>query len=84
MSLERVFPALAAILFVINVGPALAQDVNPGEVLERPKIYSPYVERTASDANLAEGVYWGDTHLHTSYSTDSGMMGNTLGPSRDC
>jgi len=80
MSLERVFPALAAILFVINVGPALAQDVNPGEVLERPTIYSPYVERTASDANLAEGVYWGDTHLHTSYSTDAGMLGNTLGP----
>ncbi len=44
----------------------LAQDVNPDKVLERPKIYSPYVERTASDANLAEGVYWGDTHLHTS------------------
>jgi len=58
----------------------LAQNVNPGEVAERPKIYSPYVERTASDANLAEGVYWGDTHLHTSYSTDSGMFGNTLGP----
>jgi hypothetical protein len=58
----------------------MAQDVNPGKVLERPKIYSPYVERTASDANLAEGVYWGDTHLHTSYSTDSGMLGNTLGP----
>ncbi len=38
------------------------------------------MERTASDANLAEGVYWGDTHLHTSYSTDSGMLGNTLGP----
>ena len=56
------------------------QDVNPDEVLERPKNYSPYVERTASDANLAEGVYWGDTHLHTSYSTDAGMMGNTLGP----
>ena len=37
---------------------AVAQDVNPGEVLERPKNYSPYVERTASDANLAEGVYW--------------------------
>ena len=59
---------------------ALAQDVNPDKVLKRPKIYSPYVERTASDANLAEGVYWGDTHLHTSYSTDAGMMGNTLGP----
>ena len=60
---------------------ALAQTgVGSNKVLERPKIYSPYVERTASDANLAEGVYWGDTHLHTSYSTDSGMLGNTLGP----
>jgi len=59
---------------------ALAQDINPNQMPERPKIYSPYVERTASDANFAEGVYWGDTHLHTSYSTDSGMLGNTLGP----
>ena len=47
---------------------------------ESPEIYSPYVARTAADANLAEGLYWGDTHLHTSYSTDAGMMGNTLGP----
>jgi hypothetical protein len=47
---------------------------------EPPKIYSPYVERTVADSNLAEGVYWGDTHLHTSYSTDAGMFGNTLGP----
>ena len=45
---------------------ALAQDVNPDNVLEPPRIYSPYVERTATNANFAEGVYWGDTHLHTS------------------
>lgn len=25
-------------------------------------------------------VFWGDTHLHTSYSTDAGMVGCTLGP----
>jgi hypothetical protein len=52
----------------------------PDDIAEPPKNYSPYVERTAADSNLAEGVYWGDTHLHTSYSTDAGMMGNTLGP----
>jgi hypothetical protein len=28
----------------------------------------------------ASRVYWGDTHLHTSYSADAGMIGNTLGP----
>jgi len=25
-------------------------------------------------------VFWGDTHLHTSYSADAGMIGCTLGP----
>ena len=53
---------------------------DPEDMPEPQKICSPYVERTAADANLAEGVYWGDTHLHTSYSTDSGMFGNPLGP----
>ena len=63
-------------------GLALAQtDVgDPEDMPEPPKIYSPYVERTAANSNFAEGVYWGDTHLHTSYSTDAGMFGNTLGP----
>jgi hypothetical protein len=47
---------------------------------EAEKIYSPYVERTVRNKNFAEGVYWGDTHLHTRYSSDSGMIGNKLGP----
>ncbi len=50
------------------------------DVPEPEKIYSPYVERTVQDKNLAEGLYWGDTHLHTNYSTDSGMIGNKLSP----
>jgi hypothetical protein len=25
-------------------------------------------------------VFWGDTHVHTSCSTDAGMIGNKLGP----
>ncbi|MEH6519232.1 MAG: DUF3604 domain-containing protein [Halioglobus sp.] len=39
------------------------------------KTYSPYVA-----GENASRVYWGDTHLHTSYSADAGMIGNTLGP----
>ncbi|MCX2980163.1 DUF3604 domain-containing protein [Halieaceae bacterium IMCC14734] len=37
--------------------------------------YSPYVDRTGQ-----ERVFWGDTHLHTQYSTDAGMIGTTLKP----
>ena len=53
---------------------------DPEDIPAPDRIYSPYVERTATNASFAEGVYWGDTHLHTSYSTDAGMLGNTLGP----
>ncbi|KPJ76976.1 MAG: hypothetical protein AMS19_12810, partial [Gemmatimonas sp. SG8_23] len=58
----------------------LSAQVRPDRDAEPQEIYSPYVERTATNANFAEGVYWGDTHLHSSYSTDAGMIGNTLGP----
>jgi hypothetical protein len=64
-------------------GPDHAQTaLNPGkkDVPDAQKIYSPYVERTAFDKNFAEGLYWGDTHLHTRYSTDAGMIGCKLGP----
>jgi hypothetical protein len=39
------------------------------------KEYSPYLYQSYPDR-----VFWGDTHLHTSYSTDAGMIGNRLGP----
>lgn len=39
------------------------------------KEYSPYL-----DVGYPQHVYWGDTHVHTSYSTDAGMIGNRLGP----
>ncbi|OUS32883.1 hypothetical protein A9Q98_00270 [Thalassotalea sp. 42_200_T64] len=39
------------------------------------KVYSPFVV-----GENASQVFWGDTHLHTSYSADAGMVGNTLGP----
>ena len=37
--------------------------------------YSPYPTET-----FANRVYFGDTHLHTSYSTDAGMLWTLIGP----
>ncbi len=38
--------------------------------------YSPFVNRS-----FPQRVFWGDTHLHTTYSPDAGMVGNfNLGP----
>lgn len=45
------------------------------EHMKGPKNYSPYVDRTH-----ATSVYWGDQHLHSSFSSDAGMLGDRLGP----
>ena len=39
------------------------------------KEYSPYL-----NIGYPQRVFWGDTHLHTSLSTEAGMIGNRLGP----
>jgi len=52
---------------------ARAQDARPPST--KPRNYSPYPEKT-----FPNRVYFGDTHLHTSYSTDAGMGGTTVGP----
>lgn len=39
------------------------------------KEYSPHI-----GADYPQNVYFGDTHLHSSWSTDAGMAGATLGP----
>jgi len=38
------------------------------------KAYSPHAQRS-----FPSRVYWGDTHLHTGYSMDAGLFGNTTG-----
>jgi len=37
--------------------------------------YAPY-----NKDNFPKNVYFGDTHLHTAYSTDAGLFGATIGP----
>ena len=46
-----------------------------GDVTLGRKEYSPYLHE-----GYPQRVFWGDTHLHTAYSTDAGMIGNVLGP----
>jgi hypothetical protein len=61
--------------------PASAQDsgepdqaaIEKSSPTKRP--YSPYAGRS-----FPTRVYWGDTHLHTSYSMDAGAFGARLGP----
>ena len=56
---------------------AFAQDFHPPKENVKPpkKEYSPYVKD-----HFPNRVFFGDTHLHTSWSTDAGMVGATLGP----
>ena len=61
----------------IVAGMAGASDILParGDVEGPKKEYSPYAED-----HFPNRVYFGDTHLHSSWSTDAGMAGATLGP----
>jgi len=56
---------------------AAQQDVSvrPEDVTLGRKQYSPYLNR-----GYPQRVFFGDTHLHTAYSTDAGMIGCVLGP----
>ena len=77
--LARVAVALAvvAIAFTGSVpaqdaGTATPDTLSAADV-KRP--YSPY-----AGGAVPNRVFWGDTHLHTSYSMDAGAFGNRLGP----
>jgi hypothetical protein len=52
---------------------AIAQEM-PGPI-DQSAEYSPYPEQ-----NFPNQVFFGDTHLHTAYSTDAGMVGAIVGP----
>ena len=63
----------ASVLLLTSGAQLWAQDT-PGPS-DRKFTYSPYPTQSYPDR-----VYFGDTHLHTSYSTDAGMVGCDVGP----
>lgn len=72
--------SIAAIAFILGL-PAIvfAQDIaiDEGDVKLGQREYSPYLHQ-----GYPQRVFFGDTHVHTSYSTDAGMIGNRLGPDK--
>jgi hypothetical protein len=68
---------VSATVLLFTAGMVQAQDfaISKEEINVGKKQYSPYLHQSYPNR-----VFWGDTHLHTSYSTDAGMVGNTLGP----
>jgi hypothetical protein len=65
------------ILGALTALPCSAQEftIHEDDYPERAVKYSPYV-----DQYFPQNVYFGDTHLHTSWSADAGLAGATLGP----
>jgi Protein of unknown function (DUF3604) len=68
---------LPGLMLLILANAVSAQDVVPQrESVPGPRReYSPY-----ADDHFPNRVFFGDTHLHSSWSTDAGMAGAVLGP----
>ncbi|MFN7779256.1 MAG: DUF3604 domain-containing protein, partial [Betaproteobacteria bacterium] len=68
----RVFMTLATAMGLAAAGGSHAHEVPlPNRKIQ----YSPYPQKT-----FPNRVFFGDTHLHTSYSADAGMAGAKVGP----
>lgn len=68
-------PPLAPLVFITVATVAGAQEDVPATLPSATATYSPYLEEV-----FPNQVFFGDTHVHTSYSADAGMIGNRLGP----
>ena len=61
---------------VIAITPVTAAEFSIEKPASIDVEYSPFINR-----EFPQRVFWGDTHLHTTYSPDAGMVGNfNLGP----
>jgi len=75
----RVAQTLAAIALMsfaaTSVSAQALPDYGVESVPNKDKEYSPYLDR-----GYPQKILWGDSHLHTGWSTDAGFMGATNGP----
>src|SRR5579862_7259091 len=73
VALSFPFPCIAADTATTDVGTDDKESL--GKVFPDKRPYSPYAGR-----NFPTRPFFGDTHLHTSYSMDAGAFGARLGP----
>jgi hypothetical protein len=68
--------ASIALVAALHSAPATATEFTIDKPAQAGIEYSPYINKS-----FPQWVFWGDTHLHTTYSPDAGMIGNfNLGP----
>jgi len=68
--------AFIGFVAVLYSTPATAAEFTIGQPAKPTIEYSPHINKS-----FPLRVFWGDTHLHTTYSPDAGMIGNfNLGP----
>ena len=70
ITFSKVVLALLVVPFTLHAIPTDLKDSHDGR-----DTYAPY-----NKDNYPNKVYFGDTHLHTAYSTDAGLFGATIGP----
>ena len=75
--MKKLLIIVSVVLTLTMAGSIFADDIHhdPAKIRPAKKEYSPYLNH-----NYPDRVFWGDTHLHTAYSTDAGLFGCTVGP----
>ena len=73
--IQAIFSVIALSFFASNIVAAPGDMKITGADLMPAEVYSPYVGRAYPDQ-----VFFGDTHLHTKFSPDAGLIGTTLSP----
>jgi hypothetical protein len=71
MSTHRFFYAVT----ILSLASFVAAQDSPAVLPPANVVYSPYPEQ-----NYPDQVFFGDTHLHTAYSPDAGLIGATMTP----